>query len=188
MSQGDDEAKDFFEYRGYLAFLARRYLSSRYNGKVDPSDIVQQTLVNAYTACSPCRGTKEGEILAWLRQILVNVIAHATREWHTKKRDIQREQSIAMELDASSMRLESLLVDKSPSPSQALDSKDRLRKVADAMERLPSEQRQALELKYWDNKSMEEMEEFLGKSRAALFGILSNAKRNIRKMLKDEAT
>ena len=119
MTPDENASKDFFEYRGYLAFLAGRHLSNRYSGKVDHSDIVQQTLVNAYVARAQCRGKKEPEILAWLRQILVHVIAHATRELHTKKRNINREHSIAEDLNASSMRIETFLADKEPSPSQA---------------------------------------------------------------------
>jgi len=186
MTPDESAAKEFFEYRGYLAFLARRHLLNRYSGKVDHSDIVQQTLLNAYTARAQCQGKKEPEILAWLRQILVHVIAHATRELHTKKRNIHREQSIAEDLDASSMRIESFLADKEPSPCQALIRKDRLRIVAAAIESLPEEQRQVLVLRYWEGKSTQEIAEVLGKSIGAVYGLLNRAKSKIRKLLDDD--
>ena len=44
----DSSANDFSKYRGYLKFLARRHLSTQYLGRFDYSDIVQQTLLNAY--------------------------------------------------------------------------------------------------------------------------------------------
>ena len=68
MKLDETKPKEFFEYRGYLAILARRHLSNRYNGKVVHSDIVQQTLVNAYSAQAQCQGKKEAEILGWLRR------------------------------------------------------------------------------------------------------------------------
>ncbi len=183
----DNEPKEFFEYRGYLAFLARRHLSNRYNGKIDHSDIVQQTLVNAYTAQAQCVGKKEPEILAWLRQILVHVITHATRELHTKKRDINREQSIAADLDASSMHLEIFLADKSPSPSQAYIRKDNIRVIAAAIESLSEDQRQVLIGRYWEGKSMQEIADALGKSIVATAGLRSRATRKLRELLEGDA-
>jgi len=187
MTLEETKPKEFFEYRGYLAFLARHHLSNRYSGKVDRSDIVQQTLLNAYAAQAQCQGKKEAEILAWLRQILVHVIAHVTRELHTKKRDINREQSIAADLDASSMRIESFLADKEPSPSQALVRKDRLRIVAAAIESLPDEQRQVVVLRYWEGKSMQEIADLLNKSTSAIAGLRHRAMKELRKILETEA-
>ncbi len=186
MTFDEYQPKEFFEYRGYLAFLARHHLSNRYNGKVDRSDIVQQTLLNAYSARAQCQGKQEAEILAWLRQILVHVISHATRELHTKQRDINREQSIAADLDASSMRIECFLTDKEPSPSQALVRKDRLRIVAAAIESLPEDQRQVVVLRYWEEKSMQEIAELLDKSTYAVAGLRYRAMKELRKILKTE--
>ena len=186
MTRYANEPREFFEYRGYLSFLARRHLSKRYNGKVDHSDIVQQTLLNAFSARAQCQGKKEFEILAWLRQILVHVIAHATRELHTKKRDINRENSIAADLDASSMRLESFLAGKEPCPSQALVSKDSLRMVAAAIESLPDEQRQVIVLLYWEEKKIREIAEEVGKSVVAVSGLLHRARVQLRQLLSDQ--
>lgn len=188
MTRDETEPRELFDYRGYLEFLARTHLSKRYNGKVDQSDIVQQTLLNAYSARAQCQGKAEPEILAWLRQILVHVIAHATRELHTKKRDINRERSIAADLDASSMRLESLLADKEPSPSQALVRKDQLRTVAAAIEILPDDQRQVLILRYWEGKSMQEIAEILSKSKVAVAGLRHRAMKKLRRLLETDVT
>ncbi len=182
------EPNEFFQYRGYLHFLAKQHLSTRYNGKLDQSDIVQQTLLKAFAKQAQFQGQTEAEMLAWLRQILARTVAHATRELRTKKRDIQREQSIAADLDASSTRLESFLAGKEATPSQNFMRKDQVRIVAAAIELLPEEQRQVVILRYWEEKSWLEISELLGKSISAVFGLHHRARKKLRRHMDAEST
>jgi RNA polymerase sigma-70 factor (ECF subfamily) len=177
------ETKEISQYRSYLKFLARLQLANRYNGKVDQSDIVQQTLLKAFAMQAQFQGQTEAERIAWLRQILVRNVAHATREFHTKKRDIHREQSIEAALDASTTRLGDFLAANQSSPSQQLARKDRVRTIADAIEGLPDEQRQAIMLRYWEEKSLQEISTSLGKSTSAVAGLLHRATKKLRSSL-----
>jgi RNA polymerase sigma-70 factor (ECF subfamily) len=186
MPDQNSTTKDFSKYRGYLKFLARRHLSAQYLGRLDYSDVVQQTLLNAYAAKSQFQGESEPEKLAWLRQILVNCISHLTRGFHAKKRDVQREKSLAADLDASSMRLENFMAGKESSPSQCMDRKDRVLFIANAIESLPEEQRQVVILRYWEDKSIREVAEQLEKSIPAVAGLLHRATKKLRTLLKDE--
>lgn len=175
--------RELSEYRGYLQFLARQHLSNRYSGRLDYSDVVQQTLLQAHVAKSQFQGESELERLAWLRQILVRCISHATRQLHAKKRDIHRERSLVDDLDASSMRLEGLLADKESTPSQCLARQDRVLLIADAIESLPEEQKQIIVLRYWEEKSLREVADMLGKSLPAVAGQLHRATKKLRNRL-----
>jgi len=188
MSPDPNEPNEFFQYRGYLRFLARRLLSTHYNGKLDHSDIVQQTLLNTFAKRAQFQGKTEAERLAWLRKTLVRTITHATRDLHAKKRDIQRERAIQADLDASSSRLESFLVGKEASPSQHFAQQDRVRIVAAAIELLPAKQRQVVILRYWEEKSLREISVLLGKSIPAVAGLLSRASKKLRSLLDAENT
>ncbi len=115
-----------------------------------------------------------------------NHILSASHDTTLRLWDINREQSIAEDLDASSMRIESFLADKEPSPSQAFVRKDRLRIVPAAIESLPEEQRQVLVLRYWEGKSNREITELLRKSIGAVYGPLNRAKNKLRKILEDD--
>ena len=89
------------QYRSYLRVLANLQLDRRLRSKVDASDIVQQTLLQAHRARAQFRGETDAEKGAWLRQILAHNLAHAMRDFRRDKRDINREQSIQASLAQS---------------------------------------------------------------------------------------
>jgi RNA polymerase sigma-70 factor (ECF subfamily) len=54
------------EFRPYLRVLAGMQLNPMLNKRVDPSDIVQQTLLQAHRAADQYRGTTDAELAGWL--------------------------------------------------------------------------------------------------------------------------
>src|SRR5947199_10526972 len=91
------------QYRHYLALLARLQIGRRLQGKVDASDLVQETFLDAHRHFPQFRGTTEGEFVSWLRQILAGRVALLVRHYHgTQRRDLNLEPQIAGELDQSS--------------------------------------------------------------------------------------
>ena len=55
--------------RPWLKMLAERQLPNALRGRLDASDIVQQTLIDAWNGEAGFRGTTHGERMAWLRVI-----------------------------------------------------------------------------------------------------------------------
>jgi RNA polymerase sigma-70 factor (ECF subfamily) len=167
-------------YRDYLALLARLQLEPKLRGRVDPSDVVQQSLLKAHEKRDQFRGRTEAELLAWLRAILVNHLADAVRQLGPKFG--VRECSLEG-LERSSTRLECLLAAKQDSPSQGAMHQERLLRLAEALNGLPEEQRTALELKHLHARSVSEISVAMGRSRAAVASLLYRGLRNLRSLL-----
>ena len=131
------------QFRSYLRALTELQIGRGLQAKVDASDIVQQTFLQAYQALDQFRGQGDGELMAWLRRILARCLSHATREASRDKRDVERERSLEAAVDHSSVRLEAWLVADQSSPSQRADRNEQLLRLADALGKLPEVQREA---------------------------------------------
>ncbi len=133
-------------YRSYLRLLAGLRLDPRLRRKIDPSDLVQLTLLKAHEACERGEAVAEAGRAAWLRRILARTMADEVRRYGRDKRDAALERSLLAGLDESSVRLEAWLADDRSSPSQQAIRHEQLRALAEALDALPEDQRQAVEL------------------------------------------
>ena len=173
---------EFESFRSYLHILAETQLHARLKSKVDASDIVQQTMLQAYQAREQFRGTTEAEKAAWLRTILGNVLSGLARGFSRKRRDLSREQSIQA-VEKSSLQLTNLLSADTSSPSSAMHRHERADQLAKAMLRLTAEQRQAIMLKYWQGATLAEIGQQLDKSTEAVAGLLFRGMQKLRSVI-----
>jgi RNA polymerase sigma-70 factor, ECF subfamily len=174
-------------YRDYLHLLARVQLSPRLQAKVDASDIVQQTLLEAHKCQGQFRGQSEAERLAWVRTILVNVLAAAARRFATGNRDLGRERSLEAEVDKSSARLEDLLAADQTSPSERTVRSEDLLRLAQAMACLPRDQRKVVEMHHLKGLSLAEVAKLIDRSRPAVAGLLFRGLNKLRELLPDQS-
>jgi RNA polymerase sigma-70 factor (ECF subfamily) len=173
-------------HRSYLRLLARLNFPQQLQAKLDASDIVQTTLLQAHQALAQFRGTTDEELAAWLRKILSRNLAHATRDFRRAKRDISRERSLANSIEQSSVRLAAWLETDQSSPSQKVQFAERVLRLTAVLESLPNAQRRTLEMHYWQGKSLAEIGQELDRSAAAVGGLLHRGLRALRRRM-DEA-
>jgi RNA polymerase sigma-70 factor, ECF subfamily len=148
-------------YRNYLTILASTQLDRRLRRRMNPSDLVQETMLAAHRDFQQFRGNSEREFLAWLRQILINSLHHAI-ETHVKAkmRDIRREISIEQAntaLDRTAVNFGQILADGGPSPSAPARQRERVVALADQLAKLKPVYRDVIVLRNLQGLSFDEI-------------------------------
>ena len=176
----NEQAAGLERFRSYLTVLARLQIGSRLQGKLDASDVVQQTLLQALGGLEGFRGRSDAEMAAWLRQILARQLANSVRDLGRQKRDIARERSLQGDLEQSACRLELFLAADQSSPSQKAQRNEQLLELADALAELPEAQREAIVLHYLERWPVDEIGKRLDRSTAAVAGLIKRGLRALR--------
>jgi RNA polymerase sigma-70 factor (ECF subfamily) len=152
--------------RSYLLVVARAELSRDLAGKVSPSDVVQETLIEAHLAFQKFEGRTREELLAWLRQILRNNLLNAMRRYRqTASRQVARE--IRLAGGAGSTESEFKLADPDPGPRSKAIQLEEERRLAEAVARLPNDYRKVIELRNREHLTFAEVGERIGRSEEA---------------------
>ena len=185
MSEPADNLSTGLEnYRTYLNVLAKLQIDPRLQGKIDLSGVVQQTLWEAYQALGRPGTINTDQRLAWLRRILTNNLADEVRKLTTEKRNIGRE----VPLDAvteSGSRVQAWLAADQSTPSQHLERQEEALRLAEALANLPEAQREVLVLQHWHGWSLAQIAQHLGRSPAAVAGLLKRGLQQLRILLQD---
>jgi RNA polymerase sigma-70 factor (ECF subfamily) len=152
-------------YRNYLRLLARNGIDASVQGKADPSDLVQETLLKAHQHFEQFRGHSEGELVVWLRQILARNLADLARRYKVAgARQVGREQSLEQALLDSSAALGRLLAKEGGSPSASAERRELAVVLADALAELDDDHREVLVLRSLQERDWDEVARRLGRS------------------------
>jgi RNA polymerase sigma-70 factor (ECF subfamily) len=178
----EGEGWDLQRYREYLCLLARLQIGPRLRSKLDPSDVVQQTLLEAFAKRQQFRGT-EAERAAWLRQVLAHNLADALRAFGQARRDVGRERPLSATLQESSDRLESWLAAEQSSPSHQAQRHEEAVRLAEALAALPEDNREALILHYFQGEPLAEVACLMGRTSASVAGLLKRGLKQLRARL-----
>lgn len=184
-SEAGSRMDELERHRAYLHLLARLQLDPALQAKLDASDVVQQTLVQAVQAMGQYRGTTEAELQAWLRRILANLLANARRDFGRDKRDVARERSIEAALEQSSARMASWLAADQSSPSQQAQRGEQLLRLAEALGALPEAQAEAVTLFHLRDCPLEEVARRLDRSPAAVAGLIKRGLKTLREHMQE---
>jgi RNA polymerase sigma-70 factor (ECF subfamily) len=145
-------------HRIWLTLLARLQVDGRFRGKFDPSDVVQQTLLEAVRAWPQFRGRTEAELSAWLRRILARVLTHEARHYlDTGRCDLTCEVSLERALAESSGRLGDAALATGTSPSQHAIRHECELRLAEALGRLPDDYREVILMRNVEGLSHDEV-------------------------------
>ena len=171
-------------HRDYLTILARMQIGQRLRGKVDPTDVVQETFLHAVRDVAQFRGNSDEELAGWLRRILAARLADLVRRYcGTRGRDVRLEQALQVELDRSSQALDRGLVSRLSSPSQQAARHEQATWLAGALERLPEDYREVLVLHHLQECAFPEVARRMGRSVEAVKKLWARALARLRMSL-----
>ena len=152
--------------------------------KVDASDLVQQTLLEAHRGFDDFRGDTEAEWLAWLRTILSHNTHDFIRRYKkTDKRKIQKEVALrSVGADGESFFFEPQ--GDSQTPSQIISDKEREIELADAIAELSEDHQEVILLRNLQRLPFDEIAERMNRTRPATQMLWTRAIRSLQQVLK----
>jgi RNA polymerase sigma-70 factor (ECF subfamily) len=176
--------------RTYLTLLARTQIDLHVQGRVDASDVVQETFLDACRDLDHFRGSSPGEWVAWLRKILIYNLARVVQRQvvakkRSARRDVSLEQHVA-DMERSSGRIETALVGRWSSPSSHAQRSERAARVADQLARLSADYREVLVLRNLEGLSFSEVAQRMGRSAGAVRILWVRAVDQFRQVLQAE--
>lgn len=185
----DSLGKLLAAYQNYLRLLAGTQLDDQLRSRLSPSDIVQETMLEAHCDFPQFRGNSDNEFFGWLRKILANNLARAV-EQHilTAKRDVRREVSrvqLDASLDQSALRIEAILADHgSPADSHA-SLQEQLVRLANALVQLSPDHRDVIVLRHFEGLPFTQVAQRLNRSSGATRMLWLRAIEQLRRWMKE---
>jgi RNA polymerase sigma-70 factor (ECF subfamily) len=177
-------------YRDYLGVLARARLGARLRGLVNPSDLVQQTFLEACRDFGQFAGTTSAQWRAWLRRILAhNLATLVERHVRARKRDVRRQVPLQPKSTVSGDSAADpgvALASPGSSPSAQAQRHEATAVLADQLARLPAPYREVLRLRNLEGLAFEEVARRMGRTPGAVRVLWVRALDRLRLLLKQE--
>lgn len=172
-------------YRDRLRRMVALRLDPRLQGRVDPSDIVQETFLDAAGRLADYQAEPPLPFYLWLRQLAGTRLAKAHRHHlGTHRRDVRREVALP---GVSSAALADHLAGREGRPSDAAVRLELRARLEALLDRLDPLDREVLALRHFEQLSNAEAAHVLGLTEAAASKRYVRALERLRERLGDGA-
>lgn len=172
------KAPEIDRHRPALQLWAECQMPGWLRGKLDPADLVQQTLLEVHLACDRLAPMADHEVLAYVRRMLSNNLIDAARKHGRSRTDAASDDS-----GESSMGLADWLAAEHTSPSERAERNERFERLAVALAGLPDSQRIAVEMRYLRKLKVSEIAAHLNRNENAVSQLLHRAVAALRGVL-----
>jgi RNA polymerase sigma-70 factor (ECF subfamily) len=164
--QGDAQAGQavLIRHRERLKHMVALHLDRRLAARVDPSDVVQEALLDAAQRLDDYLRERPLPFYPWLRQLAwERLIELHRRHLHAQRRSVQREEPLALHLsDDSSQQLAEHVLARQSSPSDRAIRSELRSRIRAALDRLSESDREVLVLRHLEQLSTKETAAVLG--------------------------
>jgi len=173
---GDQEAFEILVNRHQTSVLnlIYRFIGDRTQAK----DLAQEVFLRIWQAAKSYE--PKAKFTTWIYRITANLCFNELKSSRRKK----WLQFFRFGEDQENT-IEEVIVDPSPSPEDLLLSREQSRRITEALQSLPDNQRMALVLKRYDGLSYQEIAQIIGCSVSAVDSLIVRAKRTLQEKLKN---
>lgn len=189
-ARGEKSAVDrlFSLHRGRLRQMIAVRMDPRIAPRIDPSDVLQEALVEASNRLPAYLRDRPLAFYPWLRQIawerLVQLHRHHIR---SQKRSVTREESFQPALsDQSVMQLADRFTESGTHPSGRLVRKEVQNRVRQALDRLEHQNREVVILRHLEHLKLQEIAAVLEITEAAVRSRYRRAVEHLHRLLTEE--
>ena len=132
------------------------------SARLDPSDLVQETLIDARRDFPQFAGKSERELMKLAPHSPVHKLAYHARHHRAGKRDVRQEFSLEDQLKLSSVNLDRILASEASSPSAHAVRRERAVLLADALARLPPDYREVIVMRHLEDATLPDIAAKMG--------------------------
>ena len=150
-------------HRAHLESLVGARMGPALRGKVEPADIVQETLLRAFQSMDVFRGTDEKTLVGWFLSIAEHLM------WNASQKRSFREVPLSLEVASDAV-----------SGSKRLRREERLQRLEESLSRLRPEQREAILLVKIQGLAVKEVARRMKRSEEAVRQLISRGIRELR--------
>jgi RNA polymerase sigma-70 factor (ECF subfamily) len=174
-------------HRQRLRHMIALRLDRRLQARLDPSDVLQETLAEAARRLADYARLRPLPFYPWLRQLAWERLVQLHRR-HVRagKRSVRREQADLPISEESALELADRLVSRGSSPSARLHRSEQRRRVQAILEQLAESDREVLILRYLEHLSTQELAAILGLTPAGVKTRQLRALQRLRDLLDDD--
>jgi RNA polymerase sigma-70 factor (ECF subfamily) len=171
------------QFRAYLETLTFLQVDPRLRSKFGLSDLIQNTLLEAFRSLERIEAMDAEAQKCWLRRMLVNNLRDEIDRYLTGGRNVALEQPLRAAAEESSCRLRDWLAAEDSTPGERLIKQEQALRLLEALARLPERQRQAIILQRWHGWKLAEIAEQLGCTPGAVAGLHARGLARLRELL-----
>ena len=173
------------KYRAYLKTLSDIHLDPRLQAKIDLSDVIQNTLLEAWGMPDRLAAMDSAAQKRWLRCMLMNNLKDEIDHWRSQGWNVALEESLDEAAERSSCRLGAAIAAEESTPSEKLIKQEEALRVLTALSQLPEREREALSLQYDHGLKLAQIAEYLGCTMNVVAGLQARGRARLRKLLSD---
>jgi RNA polymerase sigma-70 factor (subfamily 1) len=171
------------EYRAYLETLSSIQLDPRLRPHVSWSELINETLTEAWQDLNQIQAMDEVSRKRMLRRMLINNVKDRIRQLLSAKRDVRLEKSLETAASESSCRLDEWLAIEDSSPEDRLIRQEEAMQLLEAMSKLKPREREALVLQKYHGWTLAQIADHLGCTAGAEVGYHARGLEKLRQLL-----